>query len=40
MKDPTMPQLATSTVDAAARLYGLRVALAVRDAFVDRGILD
>ena len=37
MKDPTMPQLATSTVDAAARLYGLRTALASRQRSSSAG---
>ena len=36
---PTMPQLATSTVAAAQRLYGDTVARKVRAAFQARGIL-
>jgi Zn-dependent metalloprotease len=36
---PTMPQLATSTVAAARRLYGNSVANQVRRAFEVRGIL-
>jgi Zn-dependent metalloprotease len=39
MKDPTMPQLAQSTVSAAQRLYGTSAANKVRKAFQDRGIL-
>ena len=39
MKDPTMPQLAASTVSAASRLYGARAANAVKRAFEARGIL-
>jgi Zn-dependent metalloprotease len=35
----TMPALATSTVQAAQRLYGNGAANAVRQAFVARGIL-
>jgi Zn-dependent metalloprotease len=38
-RDPTMPQLAQSTVAAAQRLYGNPEANAVRAAFEDRGIL-
>ena len=38
-RDPTMPQLAQSTVAAARRLYGNPEANAVRAAFEDRGIL-
>ena len=38
-RDPTMPQLATSTVAAAQRLYGTAVANRVRGAFQARGIL-
>jgi hypothetical protein len=36
---PSMPELATSTVNAANRLYGAAVASKVRKAFQDRGIL-
>jgi hypothetical protein len=39
MRDPTMPQLATSTVAAADRLYGPGTAKKVKQAFVARGIL-
>jgi zinc metalloprotease ZmpB len=39
-RDPTMPQLAQSTVAAAQRLYGNATAKKVRDAFVARGILS
>jgi hypothetical protein len=39
-KDPTMPQLAASTVAAAQRLYGPSEANAVRAAFKARGILS
>jgi zinc metalloprotease ZmpB len=39
-RDPTMPQLAESTVAAAQRLYGKATAKKVRDAFVARGILS
>jgi zinc metalloprotease ZmpB len=39
MKDPTMPQLAASTVAAAQALYGAAEATAVRAAFQARGIL-
>jgi hypothetical protein len=39
-RDPTMPQLAQSTVAAAQRLYGNATARRVRDAFVARGILE
>jgi hypothetical protein len=39
MPDPTMPQLARSTVAAAQRLYGTSAAKAVEKAFEDRGIL-
>ncbi len=38
-RDPTMPQLAQSTVAAAQRLYGTTVASQVRAAFQARGIL-
>ena len=38
-RDPTMPQLAQSTVAAAQRLYGAAEANAVRAAFQARGIL-
>jgi zinc metalloprotease ZmpB len=38
-RDPTMPQLAQSTVAAAQRLYGTTEANAVRTAFEARGIL-
>ena len=38
-RDPTMPQLAQSTVAAAQRLYGAAEANAVRAAFKARGIL-
>jgi hypothetical protein len=38
-RDPTMPQLAQSTVAAAQRLYGTAEANAVRAAFQARGIL-
>ena len=38
-RDPTMPELATSTVVAAQRLYGNATAKRVRDAFAARGIL-
>jgi zinc metalloprotease ZmpB len=38
-KEPTMPQLAQSTVAAAQRLYGNAEANAVRGAFQARGIL-
>jgi zinc metalloprotease ZmpB len=38
-RDPTMPQLAQSTVAAAQRLYGTTEANAVRTAFAARGIL-
>ncbi len=37
--DPTMPELAQRTVDAAQRLYGTAAAKKVRDAFAARGIL-
>jgi hypothetical protein len=40
MPDPTMPELAASTVAAAQRLYGRNAARVVRESFVDRGILD
>jgi zinc metalloprotease ZmpB len=36
----TMPDLATRTVAAAQRLYGIAAAKVVRQAFVDRGILS
>jgi hypothetical protein len=36
----TMPDLANATVDAAQQLYGAAAALVVRQAFVDRGILN
>jgi hypothetical protein len=36
---PTMPQLASSTVSAAERLYGRTASRAVRRAFESRGIL-
>jgi hypothetical protein len=39
MPDPTMPQLAASTVDAAQRVYGNSVAKQVQQAFQARGIL-
>ena len=39
LPDPTMPELAASTVAAAQRLYGRNAARAVRESFVDRGIL-
>jgi zinc metalloprotease ZmpB len=39
MSDPTMPQLAASTVAAAQQLYGNAAATAVYTAFHDRGIL-
>jgi zinc metalloprotease ZmpB len=39
-RDPTMPQLAQSTVAAAQRLYGTSEANAVRAAFQARGILS
>ena len=39
MPNPTMPQLATSTVAAASSLYGPGAAAAVQTAFEDRGIL-
>jgi Zn-dependent metalloprotease len=35
-----MPAAATATVNAAQQLYGSATAAAVRQAFVDRGILD
>ena len=38
-RDPTMPQLARSTVAAAQRLYGTVVAKKVTAAFQARGIL-
>jgi hypothetical protein len=38
--DTTMPAAATATVNAAQQLYGSATAAAVRQAFVDRGILD
>ena len=38
-KDPTMAQLATSTVAAAQRLYGSSTAATVRASFEARGIL-
>jgi hypothetical protein len=38
-RDPTMPQLAQSTVAAAQRLYGIPERNAVRAAFEARGIL-
>jgi hypothetical protein len=38
-RDPTMAQLAQSTVAAAQRLYGNREANVVRGSFEDRGIL-
>jgi hypothetical protein len=40
MRDPTMPQLAASTVAAAQRLYGRAAANKARSAFAARGILD
>jgi zinc metalloprotease ZmpB len=39
MRDPTMPQLASSTVAAAQLLYGATVAEKAEAAFVARGIL-
>jgi zinc metalloprotease ZmpB len=39
MPDPTMPELAQSTVAAAQRLYGAGAATATRRAFAARGIL-
>jgi zinc metalloprotease ZmpB len=39
MRDPTMPELAASTVAAAADLYGPAEVAAVQQAFEDRGIL-
>jgi hypothetical protein len=39
MRNPTMPALAQSTVNAAQRLYGAGAATKVRKAFQDRGIL-
>ena len=39
MRDPTMPQLAQSTVDAAQRLYGPSARNAALNAFRARGIL-
>jgi hypothetical protein len=39
MRDPTMPELAESTVEAADELYGSAEAAAVQQAFEDRGIL-
>jgi zinc metalloprotease ZmpB len=39
MPDPTMPQLANSTVAAAQRLYGKSAAAAAKKAFAARGIL-
>jgi zinc metalloprotease ZmpB len=39
MRNPTMPELAQSTVNAAQRLYGAGAATKVRKAFQDRGIL-
>jgi zinc metalloprotease ZmpB len=39
-RDPTMAQLAQSTVAAAQRLYGNREANVVRGSFEDRGILN
>lgn len=39
LPNPTMPQLATSTVAAAQRLYGATAATKVRRAFEARGIL-
>jgi hypothetical protein len=39
MPNPTMPELARSTVAAAQRLYGNGVAAKVTRAFQDRGIL-
>ena len=39
MRDPTMPQLATSTQAAAQQLYGSAAAAAVHAAFHARGIL-
>ena len=39
MSDPTMPELAQSTVAAALDLYGAATASTVREAFEDRGIL-
>ena len=39
MPDPTMPELAQSTVAAAQRLYGAGAAAATRKAFEARGIL-
>jgi zinc metalloprotease ZmpB len=40
MPDPTMPELAASTVAAAQRLFGNAAANKTRAAFVERGILD
>ena len=39
MRNPTMPELAQSTVNAAQRLYGAGAAAKVRKAFENRGIL-
>jgi zinc metalloprotease ZmpB len=39
MRNPTMPELAQSTVNAAQRLYGAGAATKVRKAFQNRGIL-
>jgi Zn-dependent metalloprotease len=39
MPNPTMPELARSTVAAAQHLYGNGVAAKVTRAFQDRGIL-
>ena len=39
MPDPTMPQLAASTVNAAQQVYGNSVAKQVQQAFQARGIL-
>ena len=39
MPDPTMPQLAASTVNAAQQAYGNSVAKQVQEAFQARGIL-
>jgi Zn-dependent metalloprotease len=39
MPDPTMPELAASTVAAAQNLYGNSAAKAVTKAFEARGIL-
>jgi len=40
MPNPTMPELANSTVAAGQTLYGASAAKKVRDAFVARGILN